>query len=93
MLRWHDHDPNEIQQHVHRCITVACESLEASGWATDSVKVIGNLTPEIKSHTFSLLLAGITNQRETTVAWSRKSGKPLCNAIVWDDSRTKNTVA
>ena len=25
--------------------------------------------------------------------WSRKTGKPLCKAIVWDDSRTKNTVA
>ena len=36
---------------------------------------------------------GITNQRETTVAWSRKTGKPLCKAIVWTDSRTKNTVA
>ncbi|KAK2463622.1 hypothetical protein APHAL10511_004373 [Amanita phalloides] len=35
---------------------------------------------------------GITNQRETAVAWSRKTGKPLCKAIVWDDSRTKNTV-
>lgn len=37
--------------------------------------------------------AGITNQRETAVVWSRKTGKPLCRAIVWDDSRTKNTVA
>jgi glycerol kinase len=27
------------------------------------------------------------------VAWSRKTGKSLCKAIVWDDSRTKNTVA
>jgi glycerol kinase len=27
------------------------------------------------------------------VAWSRKTGKPLCKAIVWTDSRTKNTVA
>jgi len=36
---------------------------------------------------------GITNQRETTVAWSRKTGEPLCKAIVWTDSRTKNTVA
>lgn len=27
------------------------------------------------------------------MAWSRSTGKPLCNAIVWDDSRTKNTVA
>ncbi len=31
---------------------------------------------------------GITNQRETTLAWSRKTGKPYHNAIVWQDTRT-----
>ncbi len=31
---------------------------------------------------------GITNQRETAVAWDRETGKPLCNAIVWQDRRT-----
>ena len=31
---------------------------------------------------------GITNQRETTLIWDRKSGEPLCNAIVWQDRRT-----
>ncbi len=31
---------------------------------------------------------GITNQRETTVLWNRKTGKPLYNAIVWQDRRT-----
>ncbi len=31
---------------------------------------------------------GITNQRETTVAWSKKSGRPLHRAIVWQDRRT-----
>jgi glycerol kinase len=31
---------------------------------------------------------GITNQRETTVVWERASGRPLCNAIVWQDRRT-----
>ncbi|VDK65545.1 unnamed protein product [Anisakis simplex] len=31
---------------------------------------------------------GITNQRETTVLWDRETGNPLCNAIVWLDSRT-----
>lgn len=41
----------------------------------------------------SVKVIGITNQRETTVAWSRTTGKPLCKAIVWTDSRTKNTVA
>ena len=31
---------------------------------------------------------GITNQRETTVVWNRKTGEPVCNAIVWQDRRT-----
>ncbi len=31
---------------------------------------------------------GITNQRETAVAWDRKTGEPLCHAIVWQDRRT-----
>src|SRR5687767_1938650 len=31
---------------------------------------------------------GITNQRETTVLWERKSGRPLYRAIVWQDRRT-----
>ncbi|KAF7794405.1 hypothetical protein EIP86_005539 [Pleurotus ostreatoroseus] len=41
----------------------------------------------------SIKAIGITNQRETTVVWSRKTGKPLSHAIVWDDSRTRNHVA
>jgi glycerol kinase len=32
--------------------------------------------------------AGITNQRETTIIWDRKTGKPIHNAIVWQDRRT-----
>src|SRR5439155_7326832 len=32
---------------------------------------------------------GITNQRETTVVWDRETGQPLCNALVWQDTRTK----
>ncbi|QTD56515.1 glycerol kinase GlpK [Parasphingorhabdus cellanae] len=31
---------------------------------------------------------GITNQRETIVAWDKRTGEPLCNAIVWQDRRT-----
>ena len=33
---------------------------------------------------------GITNQRETTILWDKKSGKPLYNAIVWQDRRTSD---
>ncbi|PWW77258.1 glycerol kinase [Tuber magnatum] len=35
---------------------------------------------------------GITNQRETTVVWDTKTGKPLYNAIVWPDTRTARLV-
>jgi glycerol kinase len=31
---------------------------------------------------------GITNQRETTLLWEKATGKPVCNAIVWQDTRT-----
>jgi glycerol kinase len=34
---------------------------------------------------------GITNQRETVVVWERESGKPIQNAIVWQDRRTAET--
>ena len=33
---------------------------------------------------------GITNQRETTIIWDRETGKPVYNAIVWQDRRTSN---
>ena len=36
-----------------------------------------------------LAALGITNQRETTVVWERSSGKPIFNAIVWQDRRTE----
>ncbi len=36
---------------------------------------------------------GITNQRETVVAWDRRSGRPLHRAIVWQDKRTASTCA
>ena len=40
----------------------------------------------------SVRVVGITNQRETTVVWSRKTGKPLSRAIVWDDVRIRGLV-
>ena len=36
-----------------------------------------------------ILSIGITNQRETTVLWNKKNGKPIYNAIVWQDRRTE----
>ena len=39
-----------------------------------------------------LAAIGITNQRETTVVWERKTGKPVANAIVWQDTRVADEV-
>jgi len=41
----------------------------------------------------SILAAGITNQRETTLLWDRQTGEPLHNAIVWQDRRTAELCA
>ncbi|ACX83810.1 glycerol kinase [Blattabacterium sp. (Periplaneta americana) str. BPLAN] len=38
----------------------------------------------------NIVSIGITNQRETTVVWDRKTGEPISNAIVWQDRRTSS---
>lgn len=40
-----------------------------------------------------LAAIGITNQRETTILWNRRSGQAVCNAIVWQDTRVEGMVA
>ncbi len=40
-----------------------------------------------------LAAVGVTNQRETTVVWDRKTGQPVANAIVWQDTRVADEVA
>ncbi len=45
----------------------------------------------IKLH--SICGVGITNQRETTVVWNRKTGRPIAHAIVWQDRRAEATCA
>lgn len=44
-----------------------------------------------ESNGYAIAAIGITNQRETTVIWDRKTGKPIYNAIVWQDRRTAET--
>jgi len=43
---------------------------------------------EAKIGAADIAAIGITNQRETTLLWNRRTGEPLCNAIVWQDRRT-----
>ncbi len=47
---------------------------------------------EAEAKPSDIAVVGITNQRETTVVWDRKTGKPIHNAIVWQDRRTAGTI-
>ncbi len=54
--------------------------------ASSAVKVLKAVISRVG--TSNIVSMGITNQRETTVIWDRESGKPVYNAIVWQDRRT-----
>jgi glycerol kinase len=56
-------------------------------------EVIGEAMQQKGLHPKDLAAIGISNQRETTVVWNRRTGKPLCNAIVWQDARVGDAVA
>ncbi len=53
----------------------------------DSCKEVLQKAEEMKGEISAI---GITNQRETTIIWDKKTGKPLYNAIVWQDRRTSD---
>ena len=54
------------------------------------IKVFEDLIVNNNISLDSIISLGITNQRETIVLWDKDSGKPLYNAIVWQDKRTTN---
>jgi glycerol kinase len=56
-------------------------------WET-TLKVVREALQRAHADARSIAAIGITNQRETTLVWDRKSGKPIYNAIVWQDRRT-----
>ena len=66
------------------------------GWVEHDATEIWEVTKRVASHALSdakadpasLDAIGITNQRETVVAWDRDSGEPIHNALVWQDRRT-----
>ena len=55
-----------------------------------TLKVIKNVGNKCKKNKIKIITIGITNQRETTVLWDKTNGKPVYNAIVWQDRRTEN---
>ncbi len=56
-------------------------------------EVIGEALRQRGLQAADLAAIGITNQRETTVVWERKTGRPIANAIVWQDTRVSDEVA
>ena len=57
-------------------------------WSTTQ-KVLKNVISKSKKLKGKILTIGITNQRETTILWDKHTGKPVYNAIVWQDRRTQ----
>ncbi|HLI65630.1 MAG TPA: glycerol kinase GlpK [Caulobacteraceae bacterium] len=60
-------------------------------WANVEQVVAGALA-KLSIGPKDLVAVGITNQRETTLVWEKASGKPIANAIVWQDTRTDRLV-
>jgi glycerol kinase len=58
-----------------------------------TVEAIGEGLQQARIPSHELAAIGIANQRETTVVWNRKTGKPVCRAIVWQDTRTSEYVS
>ena len=56
-------------------------------WATQA-GVAAEATVKAGLNGRSIAAIGITNQRETTIVWERRTGRPIYNAIVWQDRRT-----
>jgi glycerol kinase len=87
-----DHGGNEVVRHQleHEQI------LPQAGWVEHNPTEIWERTRAVVETALSkgnlgasdLAAVGITNQRETTMVWDRKTGRPYYNAIVWQDTRT-----
>ncbi len=57
-------------------------------WLT-TLKVLKKVIKRASFFKGNIISIGITNQRETTILWNKKTGKPVYNAIVWQDRRTQ----
>jgi glycerol kinase len=60
---------------------------------TNTLQVIAEAMGKAGQRAGDMAAVGITNQRETTVLWDRRTGKPLHNALVWQDMRVEARVA
>src|SRR3984885_235185 len=92
-----DHDGTEVGRHQleHEQI------LPRAGWVEHNPIEIWERTTSVLMSTLNatnlsskdIVALGITNQRETTLVWNRRTGQPYYNAIVWQDTRTDRIAA
>jgi glycerol kinase len=92
-----DHAGQPVASHQleHRQIT------PRPGWVEhDAEEILDNVRAciaealaEVGATPRAIAAIGIGNQRETTVVWSRRTGRPIANAIVWQDTRTADACA
>ena len=94
-----------VFDHSGRIVSVAQAEHEQiypePGWVEHDANEIWRRTREVIAaaleqralRSADLAAIGITNQRETTVVWDRRSGQPIHNALVWQDTRVASAVA
>lgn len=78
-------EQKEFKQHFPKPGWVEHDPMEI--WASQ-LEVAQRVLREKKVAATDVAAIGITNQRETTVVWNRRTGRPIHNAIVWQDRRT-----
>ncbi|MFZ2526563.1 MAG: glycerol kinase GlpK [Rhodococcus sp. (in: high G+C Gram-positive bacteria)] len=93
-----------VFDHDGRIVSVAQTEHEQifprSGWVEHDPEVLWTNTREVAAVALAkadlpggaIVAIGITNQRETTVVWDRTTGRPVYNAIVWQDTRTDRLI-
>jgi glycerol kinase len=87
-----DHSGNEVAKHQLEHDQI----LPQAGWVEHNPAEIWERTASVVQTALvsaglsgsDLAALGVTNQRETTVVWDRRTGRPFYNAIVWQDTRT-----
>ena len=92
-----DHDGRvvSVDQREHQ------QYLPRTGWVEHNPLEVWTQTREVTAGALAkadltpgdIAAVGIANQRETAVVWDRLSGEPVCNAIVWQDTRTDRLCA
>ncbi|HET9657302.1 MAG TPA: glycerol kinase GlpK [Kineosporiaceae bacterium] len=92
-----DHNGREVGRHQleHEQILPAAGYVEHNPveiW-TRTEAVIQTALIEARLSAQDLCAVGIANQRETSIVWSRRTGRPVHNAIVWQDTRTDRITA